>query len=373
MTRSNLGALLAVLGLALTAPVAASAEDVPAKKWYEELQVSGFVDLYYSDNFNRPLSRSNTFNGGLSNFDFEHNAVSLNAAELVLAKAPGPVGFRLDLDFGPTTEFVHCGLKSCSSAIFESPEAPYRNLQQAYVTYAAPFATFDFGKFVTHMGAEVIESKDNWNYTRSLLFAYAIPYYHAGARVNVPLGDMAYVNGYLYNGWNNVVENNATKTGGLAIGVTPVKQVSAILNWVGPENVIGLYTGRQVYDAIVAVNPTDALSFMVNYDYGVQKTDNAAEETQKFSGVALYARLKVDPCALALRYEILNDTEGVMLGVPHNHIQEFTATAERMVKGGLLTRVEFRHDQAHAEIFETSDGGARDKDNRLILSGVFLF
>jgi hypothetical protein len=27
----------------------------------------------------------------------------------------------------------------------------------------------DFGKFVTSAGAEVIEAKDNWNYSRSLL------------------------------------------------------------------------------------------------------------------------------------------------------------------------------------------------------------
>ena len=28
----------------------------------------------------------------------------------------------------------------------------------------------------------MIESKDNWNYSRSLLFAWAIPYYHFGLR-----------------------------------------------------------------------------------------------------------------------------------------------------------------------------------------------
>jgi hypothetical protein len=29
---------------------------------------------------------------------------------------------------------------------------------------------------VTPLGAEMIETKDNWNYSRSLLFALAIPY-----------------------------------------------------------------------------------------------------------------------------------------------------------------------------------------------------
>jgi Putative beta-barrel porin-2, OmpL-like. bbp2 len=28
------------------------------------------------------------------------------------------------------------------------------------------------------MGNEVIETKDNWNYGRSLLFTLAVPYYH---------------------------------------------------------------------------------------------------------------------------------------------------------------------------------------------------
>ena len=34
--------------------------------------------------------------------------------------------------------------------------------------------TLDVGKFVTQHGAEVIESKDNWNYSRSFMFALAI-------------------------------------------------------------------------------------------------------------------------------------------------------------------------------------------------------
>ena len=63
-------------------------------------------------------------------------------------------------------------------------------LQQAYLTAVLPVGaglTVDVGKFVTHMGNEVIESKDNWNYSRSFLFAYAIPYYHTGIRLTYPL------------------------------------------------------------------------------------------------------------------------------------------------------------------------------------------
>jgi len=39
---------------------------------------------------------------------------------------------------------------------------------------------------VTPAGAEVVESKDNWNYSRGLLFAWAIPYFHFGRAPNTP-------------------------------------------------------------------------------------------------------------------------------------------------------------------------------------------
>ena len=46
-------------------------------------------------------------------------------------------------------------------------------------------------------GAEVIENKDNLNYSRGLLFALAIPYYHMGARVGYAFSDKVSLTGYL--------------------------------------------------------------------------------------------------------------------------------------------------------------------------------
>jgi hypothetical protein len=365
------------LGLAAALPTFANADEpqaAPAPEWYDRVKVSGFIDLYYSYNFNRPQSRTNSFGPGLaSNFDFEHNAVSLSMAELVIQKAADPAGFRLDLDFGPTTDFIHCGVTNCGAVTPESAEAPFRWVQQAYVTYATPFGpSIEFGKFVTHMGAEAIESKDNWNYTRGLLFAYAVPYYHAGARVNLPLADWAYVNGYLYNGWNNVVENNGIKTYGAQVAITPVKQLPIILNWIGPEESLGVFSDKQVFDAIIGFNPTDALSFLLNYDFGM--LEDTADDSKHYAGIAGYARWKVKACALALRYEYLDDQDGIAVGVPKNTLQEATVTVEHTYGGSLLTRLEFRHEMADEKIFETNDGpGAKDRANRVVLGVVYPF
>ena len=95
----------------------------------------------------------------------------------------------------------------------------YQNIQQAYVSYLAPVGNgslqVDFGKFVTPAGYEVIETKDNWNYSRGLLFALAIPYYHMGMRAAYSPNDKVTVTGFLFNGWNNVVDNNTGKTVGV--------------------------------------------------------------------------------------------------------------------------------------------------------------
>ncbi|NKE69318.1 porin [Candidatus Manganitrophus noduliformans] len=330
-------------------------------------QISGFVDTYYSFNFNRPDSNTN----GLSNFDFYHNAFSVSLAEIVLARTAEPVGFRIDLNFGTTTDFVHCGAFSCPGG---ASEEPYKNIQQAYVTWATPVGlTLDMGKFVTHMGLEVIESKDNWNYTRGLLFCCAIPYYHAGLRANYAISDMIWVNGYVLNGWNNVVENNNGKTFGAQVGIVPIQPLTVILNWIGPERSAGGgFQDRHVYDAIVMFNATDNLSFAANYDYGTQDPIGGGD-SMTWSGIALYARLAADPYAVAVRVENATDDDGVMFGTADNTVQEVTVTGEVKVANNLLIRAEYRYDMADEDIFEDEGGAVTDTQNRAVLGVVYSF
>src|SRR3990167_2909929 len=98
--------ILALLSVTYSVSDSGAADEAIAKG----VKISGFVDTYYSYNFNDPDSRKN---GVGTNFDLEHNTFSLNLAEMVVSRAAEPVGFRIDLDFGPTTDFVHCGKINC--------------------------------------------------------------------------------------------------------------------------------------------------------------------------------------------------------------------------------------------------------------------
>ena len=73
----------------------------------------------------------------------------------------------------------------------------------------------DFGKFVTSAGAEVIEAKDNWNYSRSLLFRGRFPTGTSALRTSMPVSKTETIGVQVVNGWNNVTKNN----GGVTIGV----------------------------------------------------------------------------------------------------------------------------------------------------------
>ena len=151
-------------------------EATPAPAPEPKVQVGGCVDVYYGYNFNGS-------DPALRTFDVQHNAFSLSAAEVNFAKAPtadSRVGFRTDLCFGKAADLT---------AAFEPRE---RTARRSTSTSSRPTSAcspasvqFDAGKFVTPIGAEVIESQDNWNYTRSMLFGYAIPFYHTGVRATV--------------------------------------------------------------------------------------------------------------------------------------------------------------------------------------------
>jgi len=307
------------------------------------MTTSGFLDFYYSKNLAQPASHVNKFR----NFDVSDNQFDLALAELVLQKAAAPIGFRIDADFGSANDLVQGGT-----------ESTLNYLQQAYVTALLPVGsglTVDAGKFVTHMGFEVIESKDNWNYSRSLLFAWAIPYYHVGLRATYAIFPALAVTGYLYNGWNNLRDNNNAKTIGASLLATPSERLTVIAGWIGGEERDDSAGpgARHVFDLTLLFRPTETLTLAVNADYG---TERLPSDVVTWKGVALYARYHVsEDLGIALRSEIYDDQDGHTTGFPHR-MGEVTATLEQQFLTHLLVRAEYRHDWSSEAAFDNRDG-----------------
>jgi hypothetical protein len=342
---------LALAGAARAQEPAPAASPAPAK-----VEVSGFVDVYYGYNFNKvdPLLRS---------FDVQHNTFSLSLAEVAFSRGVSPdsrVGFRADLDFGKTADIV---------ASFEpEPDGKeiYKNIQQAYVSLLTGRVQWDAGKFVTPIGAEVIESHDNWNYTRSILFGYAIPFYHVGVRATVPVGDKLTLSGFLLNGWNNDYDFNANKTVAIGATVKPSDKVTWIANYMVGKETPDSNENRNLFDSTLTLTATEKVSFMANFDYG-------KEGDVKWWGLAAYAKLQATPSwALVARYEYVDDSEGGFMTIGQT-AQSFTVTSDHTLAGGLSARLEYHLDHTPDPYFEKSDGSLTNSQSTLTVGLVYGF
>jgi hypothetical protein len=324
-----------------------------------KVDVVGFVDVYYGYNFNK-------VDPALRTFDVQHNTFSLSLAELNFTKTPtadSRVGFRADLDFGKTADLV---------AAYE-PESSgkeiYKHVQQAYVSLLTGKVQWDAGKFVTPMGAEVIESQDNWNYSRSILFGYAIPFYHVGLRATYTLDARTTLGAQLVNGWNNSSETNGDKTVHLSLTLKPDAKLTWVANYmVGKEAPAGAAVRdvRNLFDTTLTYAATPKLSLQANVDYG-------KEGAVKWWGVDAYAKYQATPAwALVGRYEYVDDSKGGFMTIG-GKAQSFTLTSDHLIAGGLKTRLEYRLDHAPSGFFSKSNGGTTDNQSTLTVGIVYLF
>jgi len=314
------------------------------------IDFSGLVDVYYTQNLNSPASRTNQ----LYNFNFDAEQFSLNMAKLSLAHAPDPVGFQIDFGFGKAFDTIHAA---------ETAPSIFRNIEQAYISFKPPKAKgfeIDFGEFVTTAGAELIESNTNWNYSRSILFAWAIPYYHFGLRTSFPVGKHFTGGIQVVNGWNNIEDNNSGKTVGLTGTISYTKW-----NWIntyyfGPEHADTNKGWRNLYDSVLNITPPGKANAYVNVDYGQDKSP-IGNVTSQWWGVAGALHIQAtSKIAITPRVEYFSDADGFSTGVPQ-HLKEVTITGEYKWVEGILSRFEYRHDWSDVPFFDAGAVPASSK------------
>ena len=328
------------------AAAAAPAAPAPPSPWTRNgIDIYLLGDVYGDLNFNHPLSDYNQ----LYNFNDKADNAHLSFAKVAFEKASGVLGFRVDAGVGRTVDVISAG-----------DDAPrgFRYLEQMFVEFRPPKAhglQIDFGKFVTSAGAEVIESNSNWNYSRSLLFAWAIPYYHFGARATIPVTKTFTTGIQLVNGWNSLGVNNGMKTVGLVGNFTLKKGTWSNSYYTGPQQAgPGINSYRQVLDSVLVLNPNAKSSVYLNFDWGSDKLKSFPRSTWVGFGGA--ARFQVsNRFALAPRLEVFDDRQGFSTGTKQT-VKEFTLTGEMKIKEGLLSRLEYRRDMSDQPFFDRGTG-----------------
>ncbi|MFO0616296.1 MAG: outer membrane beta-barrel protein [Polyangiaceae bacterium] len=315
--------------------------EAPPKRWYENIELSAFIDAYVSLNTNFPQPEGPTPTGGGNSFRAYdvNNGLSLHWIGADLSYAPEPIGATLGVRFGP------------SATIYAASDAAIHleNIKQAFATLKVKQFTLDFGKFDTFIGAEVADSQFNMNYTRGVLYWYAQPLFHTGFRVQYDFGELATLRAIVVNGWNDTLDDNAGKSGGLQLTIKGKDKITASLGYIiGPEQadtaVVSCpadtaFTGgkcvaargepggdfdvavdgansrlKHIVDLVVDAKPVEPLRILANGDFGAEQQPGG--DYALWYGAAL--AVGVTPakiCSLALRGEAYRDAQGYTTGV----------------------------------------------------------
>jgi hypothetical protein len=349
---------------------AATAAALP--KWFDDLAVNAFVSTAYEYNANRPTTGTNSYRV----FDFNDNSFNLDVAEVVVqiaASKPNDAGFRVDFDAGNSIPQI---------SKTQDQAAAQFDLKQAFATYIAPIGSglrFDVGKYVTHLGYEVIEGYDGYNdnYSRSILFGYAIPFTHTGVKASYAFSSKVAGMLEVVNGWDLLRDNNHSKSVGAQLTLTPVAPLSVLLNWIGgPELANDNHSKRNVFDIVAILKPTDRLTLGVNGDYGIEDGSSRVNPGSDaiWKGIAGYAVLGLtDKFSVGLRGETFHDDGGVRLGTDTKaKLSEATLTPTYKFTSHVLARGEVRFDKANQPILARR-GTLTDKQTTVGANVIFVY
>ena len=307
-------------------------------------QISGAAQASYTQNFNNPSTNNNQ----LRIFDTQANSFSADVFQLMVERPATPdsamdrVGFRARVNFGNQSRFSRA-----RTNYQPGTDNSELDLQEVYAEYIAPIGNglkIQFGKINTLIGLEVINSWENPNFSRSFTFGLAQAFTETGVRFTYPFASWATLAVGLVNGWDNVEDNNKSKTVTWNLNLTPHDKFGFIVyGSYGSEQSnnnafagnaagnactsVGVPAGspgcdpqakRTVIGSLITFKPTDRDTLIIEPYYGNEANASAYSSSQNARWNALLAYFTHDfndqtqPHALSarIRGEIFEDNGG---------------------------------------------------------------
>ena len=205
----------------------------------------------------------------------------------------------------------------------------------------------DVGKFLTQFGAERVAPDENWNASRSLLFALAIPWEFVGVRVAYRPTDRLDVTGFFVDGWTGASGHEEDKRVSFSVSARPSERVTVVESYTGgPAPTSNSAGWRHLSDTVITARVTHNLSLASNFDIGEDRS-----RLQSWGGVAVYLKYQVtDWLALSPRIETLQDHDGFMTGEGQD-LQELTVTTELRPSRSSVVRIEYPSRRGRQVVF----------------------
>lgn len=265
-----------------------------------EIKFSGYVEAYYSYDFNQP--EDNLRPDFLYNFN-RHNEFSVNLAVLKVAYDTENIRANLALMGGTYAQY---------NLANEPPWA--RILNEVSVGFKLHEKLwFDIGIMPSHIGFESWYGMDCWHLSRSIM-ADNSPYFLTGARLSYQISEKTDVQFWLANGWQNVQRTTGSQSIALGLGIDhrPTENLHIhYANFLGNESPhpIKLY---RFFNNFYTQFIKNLWGVTIGADFGIQESF-VGEISQWYGVTASLRRQLTSKIFLAGRAEYYSDPNAVIL------------------------------------------------------------
>lgn len=311
-----------------------------------------WVELYWGYNFHQPSNGITDLRG----FDNRHNSFNLSNVAVEADLDWEGVNGRVVLQWGSTPATYYLAetrAPSGGTGVGAQDFRLWQFVQQAYVGYEIPIGgglNVQAGLFMSPIGPESMNVKDDWLYSRSNLF-YGFPFYHTGVRLTYAVTEELSAIVCLFNGWNTVLDNNDEKTIALELTWSTPDLLSASLTYLGGvERPTGADEGRawrHTFDLNATYTPFEELGVQGQIAGGFE--DHVFGTSAYLAGALAAQVVPIEWLAIAMRGDFFWERVPAGAGAifwPVEWVGSVTGTVQLRPHEHVSLWIEFRHDEA---------------------------
>lgn len=341
---------------------------ITAKAQTEEpkpFQISGYAELYYSFDFNKPAN--NTKPSFIYNHN-RHNEFNLNLGFLKAAYNTEKVRANLALMAG-----------TYPNANLAAEPGVLKNIYEANAGVKISKKKnlwIDAGIFSSHIGFESAAGKDCYTLTRSLI-AESSPYYEAGAKITYNSDNGKWLlSGLILNGWQRIqrVDGNSLPSFGTQLQYKPSENL--LLNYstfIGTDKPDSARLMRYFNNLYGIFNLGEKTAITLGFDAGMeQQAKGSSDMNTWFTPVAIARFTMTSKTFLALRAEYYQDEQGVIIstGTPNGFkTWGFSANFDVAITPNAMWRIEAKQYQSKDAIF-VKDGSSMVTGNTSVTTSL---
>ena len=314
------------------------------------VQFSGFIDAYYSYDFNKPPNHevSAPF---IYNYK-RNNEFNINLALLSASYSGDKIRSKIGLMAGTYAQYNYANEQGLLKNIYEA-NAGIKMTKHLWL---------DVGIFASHIGNESAFSITNPTLTRSIM-AENTPYYQTGAKLTYDAGKKWLFSLLLLNGWQNIQETPGNNNKPVCTQILYRPNDKTEFNYstfIGNEKPDSAKQWRYFNHFYFTSHFSKKIYLSTAFDYGMQQKYRDKAHYDKWFGTSLILKYKFTHVfSTSLRGEYYSDPTQVIVttNVPYGtQVLGSSLNFDFSPYKGSLIRLEGKYYNAQDKIFLTQNG-----------------